>query len=121
MLTSFLIRCKLIFDFSDHIVLSMVQYILPCIYEIHYSLSYHKHTEGANNIKNKNNMNYKRYFAIIAAIAIILLNLRSILFTTMFFHTSLENITGFLICIILVYLPLYHNYSITLWIKEAIQ
>ena len=35
-MTNVFIRCKLEFDFSDHIVLNMVQYIVPCALELHY-------------------------------------------------------------------------------------
>jgi hypothetical protein len=86
-------RCKETFDFSDHIVLYCVQYIVVVSLEI------------AHIIQSGNVAGYA--FSLITAIFIILFSLRALLFTAMFFHSVEENIAAVLIFLFCVVTPAY--------------
>jgi hypothetical protein len=108
------------FDFSDHIVLSVVQYILPCMLEVHYSLVLMSRTALSSDravpgIRPPSSeavyqlrlpvLPWLHLPALIAAAAIIFLSLRSMLLTCMFFHTFAENAVGFCIAATVAFLP----------------
>ena len=159
-------RCRLLFDFSDHIVLSMVQYMLPCVLEIHYVL-YRRHSNNDNGKGNGNDIcidsckNNKKdsygedstsgrsssssaapynnainaistsgdqfspvissFLTILVSIIIMLGSFRSIVFTSMFFHTRLENLAAFIIVMLFVYLPIYSSRIVKIWVREILQ
>lgn len=100
------------FDFSDHIVLSIVQYILPCMLEVHYSLI----------LMQRDRRTLIPWLAVAAAGAIGLLCLRSMLLTCMFFHTFAENAVGFLIASLVAFLPFVAGSKpgAVLWITRTI-
>mmetsp|Transcript_18834 Transcript_18834/g.31530 ORF Transcript_18834/g.31530 Transcript_18834/m.31530 type:complete len:279 (-) Transcript_18834:167-1003(-) len=115
-------RCRLLFDFSDHIVLNLVQYILPCVLEIHYCWYNYSHSSQDIEARQKQGFilppfrsNMASYLVTIVALVIIGFNLRSILFTSMFFHTHAENAVGFLIAALLAYRPLQRKDVATFW------
>lgn len=85
--------CRDNFDFSDHIVLYMVQYALPCVIEMAYML----------------NSGHKRYWlSWVIALAVLAVAVRGIAITSMYFHTREESFVGLLVSILLAYLPVYH-------------
>lgn len=127
------------FDFSDHMVLSMVQYIVPCLLELEYlshryrqcsetvkafsaigsmRSSYQEHKQKhdyssvqLDELKDETDKNeemldhYKAFKSLIvlpiaAVLCLIFLNLRSLLFTSLFFHTPLENLFGYLLAVL---------------------
>lgn len=102
--------CHEIFDFSDHIVLYMLHYILPAALELAYviiRISVDKLSSIAGLVKY--------VMPIIASIVICLVSLRSILFTCMFFHTPLENFVGLLIASFGGFLPILLLLSKPCW------
>lgn len=126
-------KCKLHFDFSDHIVLAIVQYILPCSLELHYILFKSNSSEFTwrkriNNSSEAQDQKPDKEFiqllasidpiytpAVCSAFAIIVLNLRSMLTTCMFFHTRAENLVGLVIALSsLVPLVFYFEYWVAL-------
>jgi hypothetical protein len=93
------------FDFSDHIVLIVVVYMVPCVLEVHDLLmNGAKHGDAAGEIgKDWMSTNLSSHFKKVPlAIAIVqfCVGLRQILFTCMFFHTPSENIVGFFVAIV---------------------
>lgn len=103
-------RCHDHFDFSDHIVLYMLHYMLPAALELAYvfiRISVEKNSSIAGIIKY--------FMTIFASIAICLASLRSILFTTMFFHTPMENFVGWLVALLGGYLPVLLIVSKPYW------
>ena len=102
----------MLFDFSDHIVLNMVQYMLPCCLEVHYSLS-----QLQQHAQSYRAGDYLKVFSIGAAFTIMFFNLRSILLTSMFFHTFAENFVGFAIAAVVVAAPLYSRVVSTFWVQ----
>lgn len=61
------------------------------------------------------------FLTILVSIIIMLGSLRSIVFTSMFFHTRLENIAAFVIVILFVYLPMYSSRIVKIWVREILQ
>jgi hypothetical protein len=103
------------FDFSDHIVLYVANYLVPAVIEAAYSYTSFLTSGGSQP--------WLRCFPVAAAsLLMTMLTLRGVLFTCMFFHTPLESVVGFAISTITVLLPLYllagtnfwHNASVTL-------
>ena len=145
----------------------MVQYMLPCVLEIHYVL-YRRHSNNDNGKGNgndscidscKNNkkdsygedstsgssssssvapynnaistsstsgdqfspMFISSFLTILVSIIIMLGSFRSIVFTSMFFHTRLENLAAFIIVMLFVYLPIYSSRIVKIWVREILQ
>lgn len=109
---SYMNRCLMLFDFSDHIVLNMVQYMLPCLLEVHYSLC-----QLQQHAQNFRTGDYLKVIAIGAASTIMFFNLRSLLLTSMFFHTLAENLVGFSIAAVVVAAPLYSRVVSSFWVQ----
>ncbi len=86
------------FDFSDHIVLAIVQFITPCMLEMGHIISASFVFGGVN---------VAQLVAIIASAGITLLQLRGLFFTSVYFHTPLENLVGLVIALISVLLPIF--------------
>ena len=61
------------------------------------------------------------FLTILVSIIIMLGSFRSIVFTSMFFHTRLENIAAFVIVMLLVYLPMYSSRIVKIWVREILQ
>lgn len=92
-------RCNNQFDFSDHIVLYLAQYVLPSVIELAYVRvqSIRKDRERSSAI---------RYIPTIAAsLFIVLVSLRGMLLTGMFFHTGAESLVAVLLVFFLVIGP----------------
>eukprot|EP01034_Spumella_vulgaris_P027840 gene27840-34621_t len=105
--------CRMEFDFSDHVVLAIVQYIIPSMLELYYLLQRTSNSHNANNHSASNTPKEELsksvwyIMPIMACVAIIALNLRIILFACMFFHTPAENLAALLIALVFGFLPLY--------------
>ena len=160
----------MLFDFSDHIVLNMVQYMLPCVLEAHLCLvrvflngsqSYNaaphtsSHTNSHNHSHNPTSANtdcdcdcdckgassgtgghqsstagvinktpipifHQAYVSLLAAIIIIVLNLKAMVLTCMFFHTTAENFVGFAVAAIVAFLPLYNKQVGIVWVRDVL-
>ena len=93
-------RCREAFDFSDHLVLYISHYIIPCAIELSLILF-------RTNSSTNQRFEYLYAYTILICSILILLTLRGILFTTMYFHTQYENIVGYIISILFLGLPVY--------------
>lgn len=80
----------------------MVQYILPCVIELSYIYSLQKGS-AVQGFKQKYSL------TVAAAIIIIFISFRGILFTAMFFHTTSENFFALTIVFLLAYLPIHYS------------
>ncbi|KAJ1424842.1 hypothetical protein B484DRAFT_451361 [Ochromonadaceae sp. CCMP2298] len=111
-------KCQLLFDFSDHIVLSLVQYMLPCVLEAHYCLC----SCGLLGTSPSGGATSSAYAApsLLAAAIIVLASLRSMLLTCMYFHTSMENAVGFAVAAALAYAPLCTKRAAVLWAQVVL-
>ena len=101
------------FDFSDHVVLCIVQYIVPSMLEMYYLL---QRTSDSHNSNNHSSSNVSQQelsksvwyvMPLVVCVVMIAMNIRLILLTTMYFHTPLENMVGFAIAMGFGFLPLY--------------
>lgn len=102
----FSVRCHDEFDFSDHIVFFTVQYILPLALEAEVSLSLMK-TLLPKRIRLATDAAVVLHFvAFLISCTVIVLNLKAIYFTCVYFHTPLESIVGFCIAFLFAFLPL---------------
>jgi hypothetical protein len=111
-------RCQLLFDFSDHIVLNLVQYVLPCVLEAHYCLCSCGLIGNIGNIGSTTSSAPAAawaYAPLLASALIVCASLRSMLLTCMFFHTSMENAVGFAVAAALAYAPLCTKRAAVLW------
>ena len=83
-------KCKDNYDFSDHIVLYMVQYALPSLAEICYALK----------------LSWRRYLPTIMIAALLLITcLKGVFLTSSYFHTAEECYVAILVSVVLAYLP----------------
>jgi hypothetical protein len=86
--------CNNQFDFSDHIVLYLSQYVLPSVIELAY-------VRVQCTRRDRDRSSAARYILPIAAsLSIVLVSLRGMLLTGMFFHTGLESLVAVLIVFI---------------------
>lgn len=99
------------FDFSDHIVLFTVQFIYPSYLEAFHILSTHDLLFGTTNASSqrltRTAYDIAKHFywiPLTISFAIIAMSLRSMLYTMLFFHTPLENISAIVIALIFPYL-----------------
>mmetsp|Transcript_30653 Transcript_30653/g.43991 ORF Transcript_30653/g.43991 Transcript_30653/m.43991 type:complete len:328 (-) Transcript_30653:362-1345(-) len=126
-------KCSNEFDFSDHLVLAVVQYIIPSVLESHVSLvlitirlphsfisKIFYPDQGNNALISTSNKPSSIYdvvvlchvCSLVASIGIVLLNFRSIFFTCRYFHTPFESIIGFCIAYFFSYHPLLRHSNI---------
>lgn len=85
------------FDYSDHIVLLIVQYLLPLCLEVAF-LQFNRLDSGLSSLHSKIGTWKWLYYLPLAAIAILgLVCLKIIFFTTLFFHTPMENLVAWTI------------------------
>lgn len=95
-------RCKDNFDFADHVVLYACQYLAPLSIEAAYITSIIFSTRGTLT------GGLVRYAAPLAACALLgVLCLRSMFFTSLYFHTPAEILTAFVGVLALMYFPLH--------------
>lgn len=143
-------RCKMHFDFSDHIVLNVVQYMLPCVLELHYSLSrvLNLDNNAVNNGSNggstsvsggTNNKTHSMvegrfgtvlmstlrsphcaHISMTISVVLLCISARSLLLTGMFFHTYAENAVGYAIAAVVAAAPLYSNSILGLWANRVL-
>lgn len=113
-------RCKEEFDYSDHLVLFYVQYLIPISIEMAYSLARSelpnyidlqefswKLSQGLENAPEvhaellRRSRMYQIGFYFLTAFTVIYVGiiLRSVVFTCLFFHSMSENISGFTIAL----------------------
>ena len=115
------------FDFSDHLVLNLVQFMLPSLMEAYYCLSFlifpmFDDVESIKtNIHNKPSTPklYHRLPAIASislSVGITCLCFRSVLLTCMFFHTFGENLVGFVLASLVAFMPLYWSPAALFWV-----
>lgn len=106
-------RCRLAFDFSDHIVLNIVQYIIPCMLETHYSLTLLWSATRADASSGESSISWERrrggrwapVAALCTAATICGFSFRSMLLTCTFFHTLAENVVGLVLAVSVAFLP----------------
>lgn len=125
-------RCNNEFDFSDHLVLAVVQYIIPSVLESHVSIALITSRVSHSTIfkliypdqgfvSSSLGSVPKKYgsvvfdlvllchiFSLTASLCIVLLNFRSIFFTCRYFHSPLESIVGFFVAYFFSYHPIRH-------------
>ena len=95
------------FDFSDHIVLYVVNYLAPAAIEVAYAHTALAATGGGT---------WLRYSPAVGAACILsLITLRGLLFTCMFFHSPLESAVGLAVATLGVLLPLYAFAETSSW------
>jgi hypothetical protein len=85
------------FDFSDHVVLAIVQFITPCMLEMGHTFSFWS-------VHNRSHA--LQIIGFLIAFGMILIQVRSLFFTSLYFHTPAENIVGLCIAVISVLLPM---------------
>ena len=107
-------RCKDAFDFSDHVVLHMAQYMIPSAIELAYVYLQCTRTD----IKAASV--YKYFLTIISAASIIAISLRGILQTGMFFHSGAENVTAGLVVFVFVIAPLLKWSNSSFFVKALL-
>mmetsp|Transcript_30503 Transcript_30503/g.29131 ORF Transcript_30503/g.29131 Transcript_30503/m.29131 type:complete len:302 (+) Transcript_30503:128-1033(+) len=108
-------RCKNHFDFSDHIVLYLVQYIIPSTLELTYIYIQHY----KNNKKIKDTI-LKYFVPILASLFVICVSTRGILLTCTFFHTGLESLTAVGIIFLFFLFPLYYVISTPIFLNTIL-
>ena len=91
------------FDFSDHIVFYVAQLLIPCAIEFGYAV----HVAVANTKTRK--MWLRILPTVLACLVLVYLSLRAILFTSIYFHTTRENVTGFLLVVGLAVWPVSYS------------
>lgn len=92
-------RCNNQFDFSDHIVLYLAQYVLPSVIELAF-------VRVQSTRKDRDRSSATRYIpTITASLFIVLVSLRGMLLTGMFFHTAAESLVAVLLVFFLVISP----------------
>lgn len=113
------------FDFSDHIVLSIVQYIIPSILELYYIL---QQTSSSHNMANHSILNKKEddlsknvwyIVPLMICLFFIVANFRLMLLTAMFFHTPLENMVALLIGYLFGFAPLFTEYGSSIFLNMS--
>lgn len=102
-------------------VLGVVQYMLPCLLELHYTIVLVQTDSGSASKKDSWASLRKRgsYVALVVSVGIMLVCLRSMLLTCMFFHTWKENVVGFLIAALVAFLPLCSSTVVNAWVSCA--
>lgn len=106
-------RCQLAFDFSDHIVLFAVQYIFPSFLEIVHISSTHGFLSDTPEISAKSSYGIARtlyWIPFIVALGLILVCLRCMIFTMLFFHTPKENLVAVMVVAIFPYIFFFLEY-----------
>jgi hypothetical protein len=86
--------CKDNFDYSDHVVLYMVQYGLPCLIEISHAMAHSL-------------ANHKFIATFILAGLLLVNSIKGVIATAIHFHTREETIVAILVSLGLAYLPAY--------------
>lgn len=95
------------FDFSDHIVLYVANYLAPAAIEVAYAHTALSATGGGT---------WLRYSPAVGAACILsLITLRGMLFTCMFFHSPLESAVGLGVVTLGLLLPLYAFAETAYW------
>lgn len=87
------------FDFSDHIVLVLVQYLLPLSLELAF-LCFNRLDADLTQL-GKWRMLY--YMPAAVAVCLFVLCVRAVFFTALFFHTPAECIVGLALSLAVVY------------------
>jgi hypothetical protein len=113
LLLPFIFRCYNEFDYSDHIVLFVVQYVFISAIEIAYVLERRSRTRQPLTIASL--LGSADALTVIPAAALILLSLRGALFTSMFFHTVAENLTALAVIIVFAFVPLLYFSRSSYW------
>jgi len=130
-------RCKDDFDFSDHIVHIFAHLIIPAVIETAYAVlnrpaldttsfltavngpvsgPYDGTNSKSLKIQKQQEMARKRdqvrsFLVYLASAAFVILGLRTLVFTCMFFHTPVENLVSVVILISLLTSPIYWLFS----------
>lgn len=109
-------KCINDFDFSDHIVLLIVQYVFIMVLE----LAFIAHKLSLSNIHGSKWV-YGLYYISLAAVAtILMLSFRGIFFTALFFHTPAENIVALILALMFSFAPIIYSRPIRLIISRII-
>lgn len=103
-------RCRTLFDYSDHIVLFYAHYLVPCAMEFTVVL-----TKALMQKGSLSQSMCKFAVPLLSIVALVVLSMRGFLFTTMYFHTHLENIVAYLIAVVFVGLPVCLVANTRLW------
>lgn len=109
-------RCMMQFDFSDHIVLFVAQYITPALLELDYLLV---HRLSGTTGRNSSSANSVYLLPVVLCALSIFISLRAAFFTCLYFHTPAENLVGFAFAASCTLLPLcLHPGTVRWWLTQ---
>ena len=98
--------CTDFFDFSDHIVFHFANVLVPCVLE----MSWMTNDVASSSIPNGKKINWSRCVpTLIFALALCFLSLRSMMFTSMYFHTFAECVVALLLTLGIIIFPIFYN------------
>jgi hypothetical protein len=97
-----LVRCHDSFDYSDHTVLYFTHYLVPMAIELTYVLYYSEHAKSPHL-----GSRWAYFLPLLSIFAILLVTLRSVFFTAMYFHTGNESVVALEVVFLGVVLPIY--------------
>lgn len=105
-------KCKSSFDFSDHIVLYLVHYLLPVSLELQYVFE-RQHIIHPPLMKGFGLLNiyipsFEYWATIISATIICILSYRGIFITALLFHTALESFVAMIIGLLTIWLSTWY-------------
>ena len=109
-------RCKDSFDYSDHIVLYIVQYIFIAVIE----LTYITVRRSMMQTPFSNWAFFGDFISASTAFTIIYYSLRGVLFTSMYFHSVTENLAAVVIVVLFAAAPLVLFANSNIWYKISI-
>ena len=102
-------RCKDYFDYSDHVVLYIGQYIVPATIEMAFVYA----RTGFNRAAARS----KYFLTMLIAFFMIAVSLRAMLMTCMFFHTWQESIVALFVVFVLLVYPLALFSNTAMWLN----
>lgn len=103
------------FDFSDHVVLYVANYMVPAVLEAAYAYT------SLVTLSMNGTVQWLRYAPVIGASLIMtLLTFRGLLFTCMFFHSPLESAVGMGVVSLFILAPLYVLAGSSYWHHSTI-
>ena len=94
------------FDFSDHIMFYIAQIVIPSAVEIGYVLGFHSVITGSGDGVRRRWKHWLQMFpTIVTALVLVILALRAMFFTSIYFHTPEENIVALSLAFLFAVVP----------------
>lgn len=100
------------FDFSDHIMFYIAQIVIPSAVEIGYVLGFHSvitgtgtGSSGGDGVRRRWKHWLQMFPTIVTALVLVILALRAMLFTSIYFHTPKENIVALSLAFLFAVVP----------------